>query len=99
MKRYGLSKKFFLTSATVSFLASILLAALSLSFASGDFPPTELLLHPGFWFFYGKAVAWFFVGGILVSGLTQFIIGRSTAYPNPAFERDAAKARRPSTSR
>jgi amino acid transporter len=57
------------------------LVAIPLAFASstvvqvdGDW--SDLISHPGFWLFYGRVCAWFFLAGILASVLTMFLMSK-----------------------
>ena len=57
-----------------STIVSVPLAFASLSVSYGSW--SEILLHPGFWIFYGKAIIWFFLVGISASVLTLILISR-----------------------
>ena len=59
------------------------LVAVPLAFASstvvqvdGDW--SDFISHPGFWLFYGRTWAWFFLAGILASALTMFLLSKDS---------------------
>jgi hypothetical protein len=74
---------------TLAALIASLLVALPLSFASitvgavwigGELKNPDLwnlvLTHPGFWFFYGKALFWFVLSGFLSGVLLNVFLAR-----------------------
>ncbi|MDH3613458.1 MAG: hypothetical protein OES10_09275 [Gammaproteobacteria bacterium] len=65
-----------LYAAVASVLVSIPLALASLTFAGGTGSWIDVVMHPGFWIFYGKGVLWMFVTSFLASVLTLLLVTR-----------------------
>lgn len=73
MTGHLIASKFFKVAIATSFLVALVLSTTTI-YVSGSF--FDVITHPGFWVFYGKGVLWFFICGVSVSVITQFIIGR-----------------------
>ncbi len=63
-----------LYAAVASILVSIPLAFASMTFAGGTGNWFDILMHPGFWIFYGENVLWMLIASFLASVLTLLLV-------------------------
>ena len=71
-----------LYAAVASILVSIPLAFASMIFAGGSGNWFDVMMHPGFWLFYGRGILWMFITSFLASVLTLlFVTSRLTRRP------------------
>ena len=65
-----------LYAAVASILVSIPLAFSSMIFAGGTGGWADILMHPGFWIYYGRGILWMFITSFLASVLTLLLVTR-----------------------
>ena len=69
-----------LYAAAASILVSIPLAFAFMTFAGRTGSRVDVVLHPGFWIFYGEALLRLFVSSFLASVLTLLLVTRKLSY-------------------
>ena len=65
-----------LYAAVASILVSIPLTLASTIFAGGTLNWADVVMHPGFWIFYGRGILWMFITSFLASVLTLLLVTR-----------------------
>ena len=65
-----------LYAAVASILVSIPLTLASMIFAGGTGNLADIVMHPGFWIFFGRGILWMFMTSFLASVLTLLLITR-----------------------
>jgi hypothetical protein len=65
-----------LYAAAASISVSIPLAFASMTFVGGTGSWSDIVIHPGFWVFYGEAILWMFLASFLASVLTLLLVTR-----------------------